>query len=120
MFYFYSLIAMGWSVIEDSGLFLVMVTCCFTCFNNALLFCKLCVFVFVLLYIFVSFLGVLCLALFCYALICVLSSFAIVLKRERAGCFAFIVFWMSCYCKCHVALPRGDMGWSAVCDCGIS
>ena len=35
-------------------------------------------------------------------------------------CFAFIVFWMSCYCKCPVALPQGPMGWSAVCDCGIS
>ena len=42
----------------------------------------------------------------CYALLCVLSSFAIIWKRkrERAGCFAFIVFWVSCYCKCSVAL----------------
>ena len=40
-------------------------------------------------------------------------------KKERAGCFAFIVFWMPCYCKCSVALPHGAMGWSAVCDCGI-
>ena len=29
------------------------------------------------------FVGVLCLSLFCYALICVLSSFAIILKRKR-------------------------------------
>ena len=50
---------------------------------------------------------VLCLSLDCYALLCVLSSFAIILKRtiERAGCFAFIVLRMSCYCKCSVALP---------------
>ena len=41
-------------------------------------------------------------------------------KEERAGCFAFIVFWMSCYCKCPVALPNDAVGWSAVCDCGIS
>ena len=27
---------------------------------------------------------------------------------------------MSCYCKCPVALPHGAVGWSAVCDCGIS
>ena len=27
-----------------------------------------------------------------------------------------IVFWMSCYCKCHVAFPHGAMGWPAVCD----
>ena len=41
-------------------------------------------------------------------------------KEERAGCFAFIVFWMSCDCICSVALPHGAVGWSAVCDCGIS
>ena len=29
------------------------------------------------------FVGVLCLSLFCYALLCVLSSFAIILKRKR-------------------------------------
>ena len=27
---------------------------------------------------------------------------------------------MSCFCYCSVALPHGAMGWSAVCDCGIS
>ena len=41
-------------------------------------------------------------------------------EEERAGCFAFIVFQMSCYCKCFVALRHGAVGWSAVCDCGIS
>ena len=41
-------------------------------------------------------------------------------KEERVGCFAFIVFRMSFFCKCHVALSRGAVGWSAVCNCGIS
>ena len=27
---------------------------------------------------------------------------------------------MFCDCKCYVALPGGAMGWSTVCDCGIS
>ena len=40
-------------------------------------------------------------------------------EEERAGCFVFIVFWMSCYCKCHVALPHSVVGWTAVCDSGI-
>ena len=38
--------------------------------------------------------------------------------EEIAGCFAWFVFLVSCY-DC-VALPRGAMGLSAVCDCGIS
>ena len=37
---------------------------------------------------------------------------------ERAGCFALFVFMISR--DCCVALPRGAMGLSAVCDCGIS
>ena len=41
-------------------------------------------------------------------------------EEEGAGCFAFIVFQMSCYCKCSAALPHGAMGWSAMCDCGFS
>ena len=35
-----------------------------------------------------------------------------------AGCFAWFVFLVSR--GCCVALPRGAMGLSAVCDCGIS
>ena len=27
---------------------------------------------------------------------------------------------MSCDCKCSVVLPRGDMGWSAICDSSSS
>ena len=41
-------------------------------------------------------------------------------EEKKAGCFAVIVLQMSCHCKCSVALPHGAMGWSAVCDYGIS
>ena len=37
-----------------------------------------------------------------------------------AGCFAIIILQMCCCCGYSVALPRGAVGWSAVCDCGIS
>ena len=32
----------------------------------------------------------------------------------------YIVLLMYCYYKFYVALPHDTMGWSAVCDCGIS
>ena len=38
----------------------------------------------------------------------------------RAACFALIVFLVSCDSQCSVALPHSVVGWSAVCDCGIS
>ena len=38
--------------------------------------------------------------------------------EEEAGCFAWFVFLVSY--GCCVVLPRGAMGLSAVCDCGIS
>ena len=41
-------------------------------------------------------------------------------EEERAGYFVFIVFQMSCYCKCFVAIPHGAVGLSAVCNCHIS
>ena len=41
-------------------------------------------------------------------------------EKERAGCFDFIVVTMSCDCKCSLVLPQCALGWSAVCDCGIS
>ena len=68
---------------------------------------------------FLLFVGVLCLSLFCYALLCTLSSFAIILKRKRE-LVVFIVLRMSCYCKYSVTLPQGAMGWTAKCDCDIS
>ena len=55
------------------------------------------------------------------ALLCVLSSFAIILTRKRESWFAvFIVFlgvlllWMFC------GYSSRAVGWSAVGDCGIS
>ena len=60
--------------------------------------------------------GVLCLSLMCYALLCVISSFAIILKRKRK-----LVALLLLSCGCLVtALPQGAVGWSAVRDCGIS
>ena len=39
------------------------------------------------------FVGVLCLSLLYYPLLCVHSNFAIILKKEeKAGCFAFFLF----------------------------
>ena len=50
---------------------------------------------------------------------CSITSGSALFVNKNSGCFAFIVFWMSCYCKCSVALPQDAMGWSAVSDCGI-
>ena len=68
------------------------------------------------------FVGVLCSSLFWYGLLYFLSSLAITMyldEEEKAGSFAFIVFWMSCHCKCPVALTHGAVGGSGVCDCRI-
>ena len=40
-------------------------------------------------------------------------------KEEKAGCLAIVVLQMYCYYKCSLA-PHNTVGWSAVCDCGIS
>ena len=61
---------------------------------------------------------VLCSSLFCCALLLVLSSFAIILNRKRAGFFTFIVLRVSCICS--VTLPHSALGWSVFSDCGIS
>ena len=57
--------------------------------------------------------------MFCCMLLYVPSSFEIILmgKRELVALLSF-VFLVSL--NCCVALPRGAMGLSAVCDCGIS
>ena len=122
------------------------------------------------------FVGAVCLSLFCYALFCVHSSFAIILKRKRK-LFALLLLsymyicivtvnvmrlfitvpWVGLQCVfvvfhdhthllicgyssrfrrlvcivCYwyfliiptyffLALPHSSVGWSAVCDCGIS
>ena len=57
-------------------------------------------------------------SMFCRALLCVHSSFAIILMIEIAGCFALFVFMVSR--DCCVALPRDATDLSAVCECGIS
>ena len=56
-------------------------------------------------------------SMFCCALLCVHSSFAIILmgKKELVALFVFLVSH-----DCCVGLPHGAMGLSAVCDCGIS
>ena len=41
-------------------------------------------------------------------------------EEEKAGGVAIIVLPMYCNYECSVALPRSAVGWSAVCDCGIS
>ena len=60
-----------------------------------------------LLFINATSLGFWVFSMFCCAVLCVLSSFAIILSR-----LLYFVFL--------VALPHGAAGWSAVCDCGIS
>ena len=59
-------------------------------------------------------------SMFCSALLCVHSCFAMILmgKREKAGCFALFVFLVSR--DCCVALSHDATGLFAVCDCGIS
>ena len=59
--------------------------------------------------------------MFVFVLLCITlcySSFTI----ERDCCFTIIVLQMYCYYmyKCFVAIPHGVVGWSALCDCGIS
>ena len=63
------------------------------------------------------FVGVLCCLCFCYALLCVHSSFAIILKRKRKLIALLLLSYRKKY---YVAIPRGAEGWSALCDCGIS
>ena len=40
--------------------------------------------------------------------------------EKKTGCFTLIVYLVFCDCYCSVALSYGVVGWSAVCDCGIS
>ena len=58
-------------------------------------------------------------SMFCCALLCVHSWFAIIsISQGRAGCFALVVFRVPR--DCFVALPNDATGLSVVCDCGIS
>ena len=68
------------------------------------------------------FVGILCLPLFCYALLCFLSVFFFckyLEENERVGCFAFI-FTHVLLLYMLFAVPPCAVSWSAVCDCGIS
>ena len=69
------------------------------------------------------FAGVLCLSfftLFWYALLCVLFSFAIILKRKRE-LIALLFLPNGCLVTINdVSLTHGAVGWSVLCDCGIS
>ena len=58
--------------------------------------------------------------LFCYALLCVHSRFAIILKRKRKIVALLSLSYRFIVTINDVALPHGAVGWSAVCECGIS
>ena len=66
------------------------------------------------------FVGVMCLFLFCYALLCVYSSFAIILKRKRKLVALLLSFYRCIVTINILRLPHSAVGWSAVCDFGIS
>ena len=56
--------------------------------------------------------------MFCCALICVFSSFAIILIGKRVLVALLFIFLGSR--DCCVALPHDAMGLTAECNCGIS
>ena len=62
--------------------------------------------------------GVLCSSLFWYALLYVLSSFAISVTR-KIELVDFLLLSLRCLVTVNVALPHSVVGWSAVCDWGI-
>ena len=69
---------------------------------------------------FLLFVGVLCLSSFCYVLLYVHSSFAIILKR-KLKLVALLLLSYRCIVTITVLwLFFSAVGWSAVCDCGIS
>ena len=41
-------------------------------------------------------------------------------KEDRAVCFTLVVFLMLFGCLCSLSFPHGALGWTVVCDCGIS
>ena len=55
-------------------------------------------------------------SMFCYAVLCVLSSFAFILLEERK----LVALVTSFFCYCFLPLLQGAVGWSVACDCGIS
>ena len=67
------------------------------------------------------FVGVLCWSLFWYALLYVLSSFAIILTRKR-DLVAELVLSFGCLVTVNVLWLSFTVTWvgPAICDCGIS
>ena len=64
-----------------------------------------------------------CFGVHCFVSFLVLQS-SVMGKRERARereswLLLLFVFLVSYNCYCSVTLPRGAVGWSAVCDCDI-
>ena len=57
--------------------------------------------------------------LFCCALLCVLSGFTVIWGEEERELVAFVILRISCCRERFVGPPRGTVGWSAVCGCGI-
>ena len=70
------------------------------------------------LFIVTPIVGVCNCSMYCWTLLYVDSSYSIILmgKRELVALFGL----SSWYLVMVVSLPRGTMGLSAVCDCGIS
>ena len=69
------------------------------------------------MYIVAPIMSVLCLVLFCYADLYVLSCFAIrLIGEEKDGCYYIFVLQMSCDFKCYVAFACSAIAWSTVCD----
>ena len=91
---------MAWAAVRSGAVVLLLLIYCLVCFP---LFVGALCFVFVLLCI------ALCPFWFCGHLE----------EEERTGYFAVVVLQVCCCCGCSVALPRGAVGWSAVCDCDI-
>ena len=51
---------------------------------------------------------------------CFLGVQSSYLLEDRADCCFFIVLLLSCGCQCSMSLPHIEIGWSVVCDSGIS
>ena len=63
---------------------------------------------------------VLCLSLFYYALLCVHSSFSIILKLVSLILLPYrSIVILTVNVKCSLAVPHSAVGLSAVCDYGI-
>ena len=41
-------------------------------------------------------------------------------RGKESWLLCFYCLTDACYSKCTVALPHGAVGWSGLCDCGIS